>query len=46
MWGLVDTAELLVYDINNVLASAGSFNWFNVLAYDPLHFTGDANVLY
>lgn len=46
MWGLVDTNELLVYDIKNILADPGSFNWFNVLAYDPLHAVGDTLVVY
>jgi len=45
MYGLVDTADLLKYDFANIL-SEGSFNWFNVAAYDPLHLVGDLTVAY
>lgn len=45
MYGLVDTVSLLQHDFVNILSS-GSFNWFNVMAYDPLHFVGDMTVAY
>jgi len=43
MWGLIDTVDLMAYDFANIIAN-GSLNWFNVMAYDPLHFTGDFSV--
>ena len=45
MYGLVSNVSLLSYDIKNIM-SAGSLNWFNVAAYDPLHFLGDMTVSY
>jgi len=45
MYGLVDTADLLAYDFAHIVGD-GSFNWFNVMAYDPLHFSGDLSVSY
>lgn len=45
MWGMVDTTELMAYDWAHIMKD-GSFNWFNVAAYDPLHFTGDFSVMY
>lgn len=45
VYGLVDTVDLMSYDFKNIVGD-GSFNWFNVAAYDPLHFTGDASVSY
>jgi len=44
-YGMIDTVELLAYDWKNIIGD-GSFQWFNVLAYDPLHFTGDLSVIY
>jgi len=45
MYGMVDTAALLQYDFQNIIGN-GSFNWFNVLAYDPIHILGDSSVGY
>jgi len=45
VYGLVDTAEMTAYDFANVVQD-GSFNWFNVAAYDPLHFAGDSSISY
>jgi len=45
VYGLVDTADMMAYDFQNVVAE-GSFNWFNVAAYDPLHFAGDSSISY
>jgi len=45
MYGMVDTVDLLSYDWQNILAD-GKFQWFNVMAYDPLHFSGDLSVAY
>jgi len=45
MYGLVDTADLLAYDFAHIVGE-GSFNWFNVMAYDPLHMSGDLSVSY
>ena len=44
-YGLMDTFDLLIYDATNMLSS-GNFNWFNTLAYDPFHLTGDLSVVY
>ena len=44
-YGLMDTFDLLIYDATNMFAS-GNFNWFNTLAYDPFHLTGDLSVVY
>jgi hypothetical protein len=44
-YGLIDTVDLMVVDFQNIV-SAGSFNWFNVAAYDPIHFIGDMTVAY
>lgn len=44
-YGLVDTVDLAMYDFKNI-KQPGAFNWFNVLAYDPLHFAGDTSVSY
>lgn len=46
VYGLVDTADLMMYDFKNVASESGSLNWFNVAAYDPLHFSGDSMVSY
>jgi hypothetical protein len=45
MYGLVDTLQLSLYDIQNV-RTPGAFNWFNVVAYDPIHMLGDMSVSY
>jgi hypothetical protein len=45
VYGLVDTVDLLAYDFANIVGE-GQLGWFNVLAYDPLHFAGDASVSY
>lgn len=45
IYGLVDTADLLKYDFQNIMQE-GSFNWFNVAGYDPLHLVGDLTVSY
>lgn len=45
MYGMVDTVDLLAYDWAHIAAD-GQFQWFNVMAYDPLHFTGDLSVAY
>ena len=45
MYGIVDTVEVLAWDFKHILAD-GSFNWFNVMAYDPLHFSGGLSVAY
>ena len=45
IYGMVDTVDLLAYDWKNIL-SEGQFGWFNVMAYDPLHFSGDLSVSY
>lgn len=45
MYGLVDTVSLMQYNFQNILAD-GTFQWFNVLAYDPLHLVGDLSVGY
>lgn len=44
-YGLMDTFDLLIYDATNMFAS-GNFNWFNTIAYDPFHLTGDLSVVY
>ena len=44
-YGLMDTFDLLIYDATNIFSS-GNFNWFNTLAYDPFHLTGDLSVVY
>ena len=44
-YGLMDTFDLLIYDATNMLSS-GNFNWFNTIAYDPFHLTGDLSVVY
>jgi hypothetical protein len=36
----------MAHDFKNILGEKGAFNWFNVAAYDPLHFVGDLNVSY
>lgn len=41
----MDTFDLLIYDATNMFSS-GNFNWFNTLAYDPFHLTGDLSVVY
>lgn len=49
VYGLVDTADLLVYDLKTVATEAqttGQVKWFNVAAYDPIHMTGDTMVTY
>jgi len=47
MYGLVDTADLLMYDFQNIRPQGeATVNWFNVAAYDPLHVTGDLTVTY
>lgn len=45
MYGLVDTVDLLLYDFAHIIGE-GSFNWFNVAVYDPLHITGDFTVAF
>ena len=46
MYGLVSNVSLLSYDVKNIMSEPGSLNWFNVAAYDPLHFLGDMTVSY
>lgn len=45
VYGMVDTFDMAAYDFANVVAD-GSFNWFNVGMYDPLHMTGDMSISY
>jgi len=44
-YGLMDTFDLLIHDATNMF-SAGNFNWFNTVMYDPFHLTGDLSVVY
>lgn len=47
MYGMVDTVDLLMYDVKNIMPSGeAKLNWFNVSFYDPLHVTGDFMVNY
>lgn len=45
IYGLVDTVDLLVHDIKNII-QPGQLGWFNAIAYDPLMFLGDFSVSY
>jgi len=45
VYGAVDTVDLLKYDFQNIVGD-GQVGWFNVMAYDPLHITGDLSVSY
>ncbi len=45
VYGLVDTADLMAYDFQNIMGD-GQFGWFNVVGYDPLHMLGDSSVSY
>ena len=45
MFGLIDTASLMTHNFSNILAD-GTLQWFNVLAYDPVHMVGDLTVAY
>ena len=46
VYGMVDTFDLFIHDLNHILGQKGSFNWFNIAAYDPIHILGDLNVTY
>ena len=46
MYGFLDTADSMMFDVKNMFASRGSVTWFNTLAYDPLHVLGDTTVLW
>jgi len=45
VYGMVDTVDLQMHDFSNIMAD-GSFNWFNVAGYNPLHIMGDSSVSY
>jgi hypothetical protein len=45
VYGLVDSMDLTILDFQNIIGN-GSLNWFNVAAYDPIHFIGDMTVAY
>lgn len=44
-YGMVDTLDLMAHDFKNILGE-GQLGWFNVIAYDPLHFSGDLSISY
>lgn len=46
LYGLVDSADKLVYDWNNFVDPAGSINWFNLVGYNPVHILNNVTVNY
>lgn len=45
-YGLVSTFNQLAYDWENIQQFSGSYNWFNIALYDPLHITSNFSVVY
>jgi len=45
-YGLIGSVDQLIYDFDNLMAKSGTFNWFNLVAYDPMHITSNFTVVY
>jgi len=43
MYGLIDSADMMSYNLSHIFAN-GTFQWFNVMAYDPLNMAGAMSV--
>ena len=44
--GVIGSIETMVYDIKNLGARSGEYQWFNIAIFDPLHIIGDITVTY
>ena len=46
-YAIAESMSTLGYDLTHFYDSeTGTANWFNILAYDPMHITGNSSVVY
>ena len=45
-YGLLQSVDQLQYDWDNLMTLSGTFNWFNLAVYDPVHITSNFSVVY
>jgi len=46
MYGLMDSFDVLLSDLNNFVDPAGEVKWFNLIAYNPSHIVNNTMVGY
>ena len=46
MYSYISTLDVFAYNWKHIADNPGSFNWFDVLAIDPIHVMADSTVLY
>ena len=46
MKGTIGSVETLINDFKTLGERSGTYNWFNIIFFDPLHILGDTTVIY
>ena len=46
MYGLLDSVDVLIDDINTFVAPAGEIKWANAIIYNPIHIFNNSMVGY
>jgi len=46
MKGTINSVKILIEDYHGLGSRRGTYNWWNIVFFDPLHILGDTTVIY